>query len=368
MEHLKLRRTLKKWLILSFTIIISLAIINLMALMFFIDLKKPKINAGELTKMVMAFYHGWYGVPEGPSLEWQHWNHWVMNTSTNEIIKYHDPNTLLANSRRDIGAVHYPELGPYDVRDESLLRAHMDWANEAGIDVFVFDWFGPPDEYIDENIKIMLNYSERTDGILLSVLYNGYEYRNAPLHEVQDELDYIIRTYGTSEKYLKVEGYPVLFIYSAQHFRSNDWALVISNLRKSGLQFITLCDAIEEDYAKVFDGLYTYSPVGSLASSSDLNDFFSSIADLARRYGLIYSLTALPGYDDTAVRLPGLRVERNDGETYNETWKAILELDSRWALICSWNEWHEGTEIEPSLEYGRTYLALTKHFADEFKG
>ena len=36
-------------------------------------------------------------------------------------------------------------------------------------------------------------------------------------------------------------------------------------------------------------------------------------------------------------------------------------------LLTSWNEWHEGTELEPSREYGFDYLTLTRQYAEIFK-
>jgi len=37
-----------------------------------------------------------------------------------------------------------------------------------------------------------------------------------------------------------------------------------------------------------------------------------------------------------------------------------------WVLITSFNEWHEGSEIEPSLEDGDRYLKLTKQYGPRF--
>ena len=38
-----------------------------------------------------------------------------------------------------------------------------------------------------------------------------------------------------------------------------------------------------------------------------------------------------------------------------------------WVLITSWNEWHEGSEIEPSLEFDGKYVQLTFEFAPRFR-
>jgi len=39
-----------------------------------------------------------------------------------------------------------------------------------------------------------------------------------------------------------------------------------------------------------------------------------------------------------------------------------------WVVIVSWNEWLEGTEIEPSVEDGDKYLKLTAEYAGRFLG
>jgi hypothetical protein len=89
---------------------------------------------------------------------------------------------------------------------------------------------------------------------------------------------------------------------------------------------------------------------------------------------LIYRQTAAlgPGYDHSAVpgRVP-LIVERHDGRTYIDRWTKVLALEAKhrpWMVhIETWNEWHEGTDIAHSREYGRSYIVLTRLFADMWR-
>jgi hypothetical protein len=76
-----------------------------------------------------------------------------------------------------------------------------------------------------------------------------------------------------------------------------------------------------------------------------------------------------PGYDHSAV--PGrqpLIVERRDGQTYIERWTKLLQLPPKqrpWMVhVETWNEWHEGTDVAHSREYGRSYIVLTRLFSD----
>ena len=43
--------------------------------------------------------------------------------------------------------------------------------------------------------------------------------------------------------------------------------------------------------------------------------------------------------------------ERWGGETYRVLWREAIAAAPDYVLITSWNEWHEGSELEPSVEY-----------------
>ncbi len=79
-----------------------------------------------------------------------------------------------------------------------------------------------------------------------------------------------------------------------------------------------------------------------------------------------------PGYDHSAV--PGrspLVVDRGDGKTYVDRWLKVFALHPRhrpWMVhVETWNEWHEGTDIAHSAEYGRSYIVLTELFSDMWR-
>jgi hypothetical protein len=75
-----------------------------------------------------------------------------------------------------------------------------------------------------------------------------------------------------------------------------------------------------------------------------------------------------PGYDDTNVygRKPSI-AKRNGGKFYEENWQKFLRQPSNFIMIETWSEFHEGTEICESKEYGRQYIELTKKYSGMFK-
>jgi hypothetical protein len=89
---------------------------------------------------------------------------------------------------------------------------------------------------------------------------------------------------------------------------------------------------------------------------------------LARQYHRISCVTVVPGYNDTKMRKPGRNVERKDGTVYRALWEEAIKAKPDWVVIVSWNEWLEGTEIEPSVEDGDEYLKLTAEYAGRFLG
>lgn len=156
-------------------------------------------------------------------------------------------------------------------------------------------------------------------------------------------------------KWARVDGAPIVFIYSAAFARGQDEQ-----------QF---------DYVKRrFKADFGVEPF--IVKSSG----WKGRADATYSWGgavngpLIYRQVAAlgPGYDHSAVpdRTP-LIVERRDGQTYVDRWLKILALrpETRpWMVhVETWNEWHEGTDVADSREYERSYIVLTRLFADMWR-
>jgi hypothetical protein len=47
--------------------------------------------------------------------------------------------------------------------------------------------------------------------------------------------------------------------------------------------------------------------------------------------------------------------------------QAAIAANPDWILLTSWNEWHEGSEIEPSVENGEQALNTVAKFARQFR-
>ncbi len=68
--------------------------------------------------------------------------------------------------------------------------------------------------------------------------------------------------------------------------------------------------------------------------------------------------------------MPGrtpLVVSREAGQFYTRNWENFLRRPSSIVALETWNEFHEGTDIAASKEYGRTYIELSRKFTDMFK-
>ena len=90
-----------------------------------------------------------------------------------------------------------------------------------------------------------------------------------------------------------------------------------------------------------------------------------------------------PGYIDTRIRPwnESTTRDRENGKYYDEMYKAAIESGAPYISITSFNEWHEGTQIEPAIpmkcnvfEYldyqpleNDYYLLRTAYWVDQFQ-
>ena len=83
-------------------------------------------------------------------------------------------------------------------------------------------------------------------------------------------------------------------------------------------------------------------------------------------YGRIGNLG--PGYDDSACRRSQTRIkDREFGDFYAAGWEKMIGTGVSLVTIETWNEWHEGSEIANSKEFGKKYLQMTAEYIDLWK-
>ena len=321
--------------------------------------QKQKAEKGrnfDTPRRILAFYYPWYGNPsvKGGSGRWFHWK------GVNPL-------------EMDIAcSTNYPKLGAYDSHDPKLIEKHTTLAKMAGIDGLISSWWGRG-TFEDQAVKPLLEGCRKA-GMTLTVYYEKLP-EPATVETASGDLLDILNRYGNHPAWLKVEGRPVIFIYSraVNKLGLRGWANVIQSVNRGyegGAIFIG--DRIGAGAARVFDGIHTYITAGSLQGKDAAEvrkwckQTFPQWVETAESLGRISTVTVIPGYDDTKNRTPGLKVNRMNGEIYRAQWEEAMGAGPDWILITSWNEWHEGSEIEPSLEHGEKYLDITAEYAGRF--
>ncbi|HEX9914560.1 MAG TPA: glycoside hydrolase family 99-like domain-containing protein [Candidatus Bathyarchaeia archaeon] len=329
-----------------------------------IDVKRVGEEPG---RMVQAVYYPWYGSPDGPAGGWLHWGNVSEGCSD--------------------ASVHFPVLRAYDSLDEATVEAHVRLAMDAGIDGFLCSWWGPGSRE-DQAMELLLGVAGRL-GFSVGAYYESLRIGLAPLpvEAAVDELTYLVDRYSGYGGYLRVGGAPVVFIYGAEGAgRDADyWRRVESALKGRVGDVVLVGDFRDPGFLRVFDGMHVYieldaeehravmgvvSESGWALEEGSIVEAMAAVkaAGSVTLHRRIRVGTVLPGYDDTETRQPGGVMPRNGSETYEGYWSRVSEAGVDWVMVTSWNEWHEGTEVEPSVEDGFAALQVTRVNAQRFKG
>ena len=318
---------------------------------------RPDIRWTNIPKQALAFYYGWYGNPD-VSQRWYHWK------NVNVAAQHIDEST------------HYPVLGPYDSHDPKVVEIHCRQAKEAGLTGFIVSWWVKND-FHDKGLPLMLDTAQK-HGLKISVYYEAVPPRDAPTVEgAVSDLVYIMDSYSKHPAWLKVDGKPVIFIYgrAVGQLKLEGWEQVMERFTAKypgGAVFIG--DKISPEAARIFDGIHTYNPTG-LTKGKSLEEIRSwartTFPEWVKTAGpdRIACVTIIPGYDDSVQpsrKPPRPITDRHNGETYKVMWQEAVAANPDWVIVTSWNEWHEGSEIEPSAELGSRDLKTTRQFTRKF--
>jgi len=300
---------------------------------------------------VLAFYYGWYGIAarSGQDIHWQ-----GIDTAAKTIKDCPD----------------YPADGPYDSLNPVTIKRQVQQAKDAGITGFVASWWGQKDR-TDQQFPLLL---DAADGLKMA----PYIETAANADALAADLAYLIQSYGKHEAWLKLDGKPVIFVFDRviQTLGVAGWTAARAKAKVDAAFVGPANDILEiNDRRHVFDVLHIYSMQFPLSEAQTIDaswcaDFYTTW--IRAQKGLkATTATVMPGFDDHLLPDRGGKrpiVDRDNGRLFQKLCDAALAAKPDWTLIVSFNEWHEASQIESSVQFGARELMTMKSMSARFKG
>ena len=320
--------------------------------------------------LVMAHYMPWYRGPSKKSEENNlsayggHWTRWGDKNPTQVV-----------NGKAVIHARQYPLTGPYHSGNTALLEYQVSLMKIAGIDGVIFDWYGSYDapgfDFWENHgyttamvsvlkkagLKFLVCYEDNT----LNMIAEKNGEVSAPvtgesLFIGNVSFEWAQASWFRTEEYVRFENRPVVLCFGPQHFKTKaDWDEVFSGVDPKPY-FVDL----ENKYAWA-DASFNWFNMPKSGEMTpalvnyNLNYFYNSVQIIKPcRIATVFS-----AFEDDYRPGEGYGVLLyDDGAVFDLTWKKIQETNFNPAIIqiATWNDYGEGTIIEPTMERGYNEL------------
>jgi hypothetical protein len=336
-----------------------------------LDLEIQPVNQEDERPLIMAHYMPWYQTPTG-SAGWG-W-HWTMD--------HFNPRQIDENGRSSIASHYYPLTGPYDSGDRDLLEYQVMLMKISGIDGVIVDWYGfegfwdygkinSSTHKLFEQIQkagllFAITYEDRT---IQNMLENNYHKVNDAHQHGGEVMQYLQENWFEQENYLKINQRPVLFVFgNPPYFKTNsDWEQLFSVLDVPAY-LITQDGRVVSIAESGFPWPPMHLSGGGELSQEALGNYLDNFYIKASSWDSMIA-SVFPGfhdiYQEAGVGSSYGYLDSQDGKTFEYTFHKALERDPDIIQIVTWNDYGEGTNIEPTLEYGTQYLEMLQRIKQE---
>ena len=236
----------------------------------------------------------------------------------------------------DLATTFYPARGVYSSSDWKLVRSQMKEIARSGVSEIVSSWWGRGS--IEDRRLPVVMHAAWASHLDVAVQIEPYEKTRRTASVLGDEL-----------AYLHSLGVRRVYVYRPFDDLIDDASWRDLTAQYPDLEMWAQTSDPERAAAAGFEGVYTYDVFGVRGGA------FASLCARAHAVGLACSPSVGPGYNarrgtgDERVR------SRRNGATYDGMWRAAIAAAPDRITITSYNEWHEGTQIEPAAKHARTF-------------
>lgn len=287
-------------------------------------------------------------------------SHWRMSNRNPDIID--------EAGKRQIASHYYPLIGPYDSKDPDVIEYHMLLMKYAGVDGVLIDWYGIHNVY-DYRVNLTASNAliDKLDetGLQFAIAYEEYTAENVgnqtsltAMKAASQDLIYMNENYFSRADYIRVDDKPLLLTFGPRYFRqASQWTELFSAI-PTQLNFVPLWH--HSSYVGA-NGNGEFSWVDFDSSLTGLNTFYNKYLNvqIGSAYPRFHDYYAEGGQGDGY----GF-VDFDNGETWRKTLELASQRNAKYLQLVTWNDFGEGTNIEPTLE--NEFFCLQK--LQEFTG
>ena len=310
---------------------------------------------------IYVHYMPWFESPEYaeyPNTQMGNWGqHWTMATRNPENI---------VNGKREIASHFYPLIGPYDNGEPDYCEYAAVCMKLSGLDGILIDYAGITEVYdwklLNDHTLAILPYLKKA-GLKFGIVYEDSSLKNAfeqsiitdKVEEGKRVLKYIENNFFSESNYFKFNNKPVFLNFDPQAIFTNDeWNSIFSEIQE--INFLPL--AYHGDYYDL-----TTSANGAFAWVDETinNDFYNYCSNFEYCIG-----GAMPEFKDFYQEGGWgngfTDYESNNGLLFEETLERAKLNDVDAIQVITWNDFGEGTIIEPTVEFEYSRLEQLQTF------
>lgn len=319
-------------------------------------------------KFVLAHYMSWYVTQPDWGLHWS------------GPHRQHDPQKLDPVGLPDIWSHFHPLIGLYDSADPDVIECHLLQMRLAGIDGIILDWYGISDaaDYsrIHEASKEIFKATERLgmnfavcfeDRTIRYLIESDALRRDAIPDHLTETLQWLHENWFVAPNYVRIDERPLLLNFGPLYVKdATTWKEALDSLsvrpKFFALDHLWKDVAADGGFAWVYPQAWQDGPTQETANEA-LASHYVAISNDPRRV----IVSALPGFDDVYKR-GHPSVEYRDGATLEES--LDVAFHGPWPIVqlVTWNDYGEGTMIEPTHEFGYLFLEIVQQSRREELG
>jgi len=270
-----------------------------------------------------TFYYQWYKNP-GSDGSWSYWSDHGNNP----------PNTWFSHFIPDSNTASFdPANELYSSNGYNNFKWQVAKMAEAKQEIAIASWFGPTTREDIAFNNIINSFMGMADNpypnLRWSIYYEDEGFGDPSVATIINDLNHIKNNFAASPYFFKIGGKPVIFVYAGATDNpgtmTQRWKDANNQLGNSFYVILKVFSGYSADPNQP-DSWHQYAPASRSGSHAPYSSYVS------------------PGFwlDDGSAE----RLVRNPVDFENAV-KAMVSANVTWKLTETWNEWGEGTSVEP---------------------